>query len=171
MESAAIISECGTYRYSLTRKWGPGKTLVFVMLNPSTADASVDDPTIRRCIGFAKNYGYDAIEVVNVFALRATDPKELYSHLDPIGPENDKYIVKATEGVDNTTILAWGTHMDNFDGRVSRILVLLGTKPVFCLGTTKSGQPRHPLYLSAKTTIQTWPQAICSPIKTKITLV
>src|SRR5262249_14212908 len=94
---AAVISDCGRYRYSLTRRWGDAAEprALFVMLNPSTADAEQDDPTIRRCIGFAKAWGMGSLEVVNLYALRATDPAALLSAPDPIGPKNDTMITSA----------------------------------------------------------------------------
>lgn len=90
--TTAGISECGTYRYWLCREWSPGlDSLVWLMLNPSTADATQDDPTIRRCMGFARRWGYGGITVVNLYAYRATNPRDLLTAADPVGPENDRY--------------------------------------------------------------------------------
>src|SRR6185369_17379869 len=95
----AVISKCGKYRYSLRREWiGGAGTVCFIMLNPSTADASVDDPTIRRCIGFAQRWGYQILEVVNLYAYRATRPRDMFAAADPVGPENEYYLCKAALG-------------------------------------------------------------------------
>lgn len=93
MVKDAVISDCGQYRYLLSRDWESGlQRLVFIGLNPSTADAEIDDPTIRRLIGFSKAWGYGGFDIVNLFALRSKDPKMLCDHDDPIGPLNDTYL-------------------------------------------------------------------------------
>jgi hypothetical protein len=145
---SAVISPCGHYRYRLDRCWDADrKSAVFVMLNPSTADAAKDDPTIRRCIGFAKTLECGGIIVVNLFAFRATKPEALRVAADPVGPENDRYILDAArEG--EPVIAAWGTH-GGFMGRertVGSILVGAGIS-LKVLGHTKDGCPRHPLYV------------------------
>ena len=107
---AATISACTKYRYSLRRTWQEGGRVVcFIMLNPSTADADIDDPTIRRCVGFGKSWGYDALEVVNLFAWRETEPKFLITPSDPIGPDNDGAILEAS-GRAELVVCAWGSH-------------------------------------------------------------
>jgi len=146
----AIISECGKYRYLLQRFWDSRlETLNFVMLNPSTADASVDDATIRRCLGFARDLGFGSLEVTNLFALRSTDPKALRDHIDPVGPENDEQIISSAQ-VCQMTICAWGTH-GTYRNRASKVLDLLrkaGIKP-HALALSKDGHPKHPLYLKS----------------------
>jgi hypothetical protein len=148
----ALLSACGTYRYELTR--GPlNRPAVFVMLNPSTADAAIDDPTIRRCRGFARAWGCGGLVVVNAFALRATNPAALRTHPDPVGPYNDT--VLATLGIreHGPVVVAWGVHATLHD-RDKRVLALLrgaGVEPM-CLGVTKDGHPRHPLYVRGATT-------------------
>lgn len=144
MTGDAVISSCGQYRYVLSREIGSfGLDVVFVMLNPSTADATLNDPTIRRCMDFARQFGAKQLTVVNLFALRATDPKVLRSHPDPVGPENDKYIDAAISSAD-LSIAAWGTH-GVLNGRESEVA---GRYPnLRCLGITKDGHPKHPLYL------------------------
>lgn len=148
---AATISDCGRYRYHLARRWADGLMLPFVMLNPSTADAAIDDPTIRRCVGFASDHGFAGIRVVNLFALRATDPSELRSQPEPIGPENDGWL----EGTfaqaareDLPVIAAWGVHgvFRDRDRQVVAIARRVGAQ-LACLGTSKAGHPRHPLYI------------------------
>lgn len=151
MISSAIISPCQTYRYSLTREWGNGPRAIWIMLNPSTADASLDDPTIRRCIGFSKSFGFGSLEVVNLFAYRATDPKDMASAkargVDIVGPENDRYITEAA-GRAQLVIAAWGA--DKLaPARSVMIRKLVAPRELRTLGKSKSGAPKHPLYLPA----------------------
>lgn len=153
----ALLSDDGIYRWWLTRKikYGPGHypseplvgRVVWIMLNPSTADAKIDDRTIRRCMGFAYLWGYEEIVVVNLFALRSTDPKALYKHADPVGPENDRWIKEYTKDA-KEIIAAWGAH-GTLKGRglqVRNYLWGLG-RPVHRLGLNDDGSPKHPLYL------------------------
>lgn len=149
MKTSAIIDETGQYRYSLVREWDPDKPRVaFVMLSGSTADAKKDDPTLRRCVGFAKSWGYGSLEVVNLFGYRTTFPQELKRAADPIGPENDKYILAAMRR-SKDVIVAWGTH-GTYRGRdkeIIRMLIHTGVPEIKCLEITKEGHPRHPLYV------------------------
>lgn len=151
----AVISSCGAYRYRLDREWlGDGRA-VWVMLNPSTADATLDDPTIRRCIGFSKAWGLGALTVVNVFALRATDPKTLVGHVDPVGPANDLYIEAALDGAD-IVIAAWGQSWPRqHRERVAKVGAMLNGR-AHHLGLTKSGQPTHPLYRPSGCAVLPW---------------
>lgn len=152
MDKSAIISECGKYRYLLRRVWGSEKMVCFIMLNPSTADSFEDDPTIRRCISFAKKWGYGGMYVVNLFAYRATNPRELLSVKDPIGEKNRTYILQYFDASD-LVICAWGNY--------SILKKLFANNPIpykgiyhpetFCLGFNKNGDPKHPLYLSSET--------------------
>jgi hypothetical protein len=148
-DATAVFSGRRTHRYALTRWWDADRpAAVFVMLNPSTADAFTVDPTVRRCIGFAQRWGAGGLVVLNAFALRSTNPKALYTHPDPVGRLNDAVIadyVRRYAGV--RVVVAWGQHGTHLDraGRVVRVLSSVGAQPV-CLGVTKSGQPRHPLY-------------------------
>ena len=144
----AIISHCGIYRYLLQRSWDVRlEAVCFVMLNPSTANASMDDPTIRRCLGFAQRLGFGQLEVVNLFALRSTDPANLRKHIDPIGPENDEQIVAAVK-VCHMTICAWGGN-GSYRNRDKAVLKLLRDNGVVpnALRVSKAGYPAHPLYL------------------------
>lgn len=145
----AVFDPTRTYRYSLYREWGdPGNKVVFVMLNPSTADETHLDPTVTRCCGYAKRWGYGAIEVANIFAYRSTDPKGLLAVADPVGEENDQYILAAVEDA-ALVVAAWGVHGALQDrGRIVREL-LADRCRLACLGLTKDGHPRHPLYLRA----------------------
>jgi hypothetical protein len=163
LKSGASISACGQYRYDLERRWDPTqKPQVFIMLNPSTADASVDDPTIRRCMAFAKREGAGGIYVANLFALRATDPRELLSADDPIGAENvraigDALLIAAI--YKRPAIVAWGAHQfaKQHGLDLPRRARDIGAKLV-CLGTTKDGSPRHPLYVKADAPLVEWPR-------------
>ncbi len=156
MNKDAVVN--GEYRYWLARWWaclGNGRVL-FVMLNPSTADATKDDPTIRRCIDFAKREGYTRLEVVNLYALRATDPKELKWHPSPIGPNNAREIETAAK-MASAIVCAWGNNAPA--ERAAEVLAQLRRDahcPIFHLGLTKSGQPKHPLYLRADQPFIRW---------------
>jgi hypothetical protein len=148
--AGADISDCGLYRYSLWRTWDPAKPPVcWCMLNPSTADGSADDPTIRRCVDFAKRWGHGGIVVVNLFAFRATDPAALARTAAPVGMRNDERIHLAV-GRCPLVVAAWGCGGSLFgrDAAVRRLLAFAGAD-VRCLGTTKGGHPRHPLYVKA----------------------
>lgn len=178
-DAGAIISACGKYRYRLWREWrgvgeqwdmwtegdgspaldGAGQPIgeplscVFVMLNPSTADGEQDDPTIRRCVGFAKRLGFDRLDVVNLFAYRATKPAELLrlNHGDePWGIDNERQIARALD-LAGMVVCAWGAHGGHL-GQDETVLGWLDSHnhrdaPVMALGLTNEGFPRHPLYL------------------------
>lgn len=146
--SAAVV--IGPYRYRL-RRWNdnPQRNLGIIMLNPSTADATQDDPTIRKCVGFARRHGFDGIHVVNLFAFRATDPAELKRQaragFDVIGPENDQAILNVAMR-SALMLLAWGNH-GTLQGRDQAVLKLLQGYPTCSIGElSKTGQPKHPLY-------------------------
>lgn len=134
--------------------------MVFVMLNPSTADAEVDDPTIRRCISFAKREGCGRMSVLNLFALRSTDPKELKKHPKPTGPDNDEYI-QAFLNMGRMFpdkyifVAAWGSH-GVYKDRDYQVRLMFRNAAVLlhCLGKTKSGHPRHPLYVKGDTPLE-----------------
>lgn len=150
MKKDAVIDPTGLYRYSLLREWDTNAPRVaFVMLNPSSADAITDDPTLRRCIRFAQSWGYGSLEVVNLFAYRTTKPAELNLVKDPIGSENDRYLKEAFTLAD-LIIVAWGTR-GILRNRSREVLDFLTGFEVYCLGTTKKGCPRHPLYLKSNT--------------------
>ncbi|OCP36768.1 DUF1643 domain-containing protein [Ensifer sp. LC163] len=148
--SSAIISSCGEYRYRLERRWDADKPKVaFLMLNPSTADADHDDPTIRRCVAFAKSWGFGCLIVGNLFALRSTDPKALYSHPSPIGPDNDRHLFAIAQSA-RKIICAWGTHGALHD-RGRRVAEQFEFFPLAALKVTADGHPGHPLYVAAST--------------------
>ncbi len=156
---AAEISPCGNYRYQLTRALPTGAgSCVFVMLNPSTADGLQDDNTIRRCIGFARDWGYRELRVVNLFAWRATEPKDMLRQLDPVGPDGDGWILRATADA-GLIVAAWGAHGSAVVRRRAdhvRALMLEHGRAVHHLGLSKAGHPRHPLFIEASTKITRW---------------
>ena len=147
-------SPCKRYRYTLWRRWGPGThPAMFIGLNPSTADETQDDPTIRRCKAFAKSWGCDSLIMTNLFAFRATDPRDMKAAEDPIGPENDGWLERLA-GIAHVRVAAWGVH-GFFGERAMQVAAVL---PDFmCLGTTKDGHPKHPLYLPATAELRPWP--------------
>jgi hypothetical protein len=150
LEDNAVISACGMYRYLLTRQVGPGqRKATFVMLNPSTADATNDDPTIRRCLGFARSWDCGRLDVLNLFAVRSTEPAGMKRADDPVGPENRKWF-DLTLGArcEGLLVCAWGVHGGHMgqDRAVLGWLEGYGIEPM-ALGLTKEGHPRHPLYL------------------------
>lgn len=158
MITGATISPDGVYRYSLERMWNDGGPLgvTWVMLNPSTADATVDDATIRVCIDFSQRWGYDWLRVVNLFAFRATKPQVLTTADDPVGPDNMTHVIKALKG-SRITVVAWGANWSKVPGAGSVIEHLKGQDhPLYCLGTTKDGSPRHPLYIARTTQPMIW---------------
>ncbi len=149
MKRGASISPCGRYRYGLTRQWSNGPMMGFMMLNPSTADADADDPTIRRCIGFASREDCGGIVVVNLFPLRATHPAQLWStpYPDRFGPASNDELQRHLRMVTGPLVAAWGADGDSLGGSaVSLARHYLGHRMV-CLGKTKTGAPRHPLYV------------------------
>lgn len=163
MIRAATISPCEAFRYVLARRWGPGNALLFVMLNPSTADAYADDPTIRRCTGFAVAHDFNAFEVVNLFAFRATDPKNLAVAGRQVGPDNDWHIAEAAYRAD-AICCAWGAIGDRGPAvnRVQAVVPLLRAagRPLQLLKVTKTGHPSHPLYLSGACRLQDFDAAV-----------
>ena len=156
----AVLSDCGRYRYSLVRRWASaGQPAQFVMLNPSTADDTLDDPTIRRCVGFARALDAAGLVVVNLYAYRATKPADLWQAEDPIGPDADTYLRlvarrAATQGA--PLIAAWGANAkaDRVD-HVRALVAEIGAE-LTALGVTKAGAPRHPLYLPATARPEPW---------------
>lgn len=146
--SGAEISPCRKYRYRLWREWEPGITkCTFVMLNPSTADEVNNDPTISRCERRAKQWGYGGIYVVNLFALRSTEPAALYAEADPVGEFNDAAILASARN-SGVLVCAWGTHgkLHQRGDKVLEMLRGIGVKP-HALRINADGSPAHPLYL------------------------
>lgn len=150
IDSGAEFSDCKKYRYTLWRRWSSGPVVMFIGLNPSTADETNDDPTIRRCIGFAKRWGFGGMFMMNAYAFRATLPKDMKRQKDPVGPGNDAAILRVSR-LANLIVGAWGVHCET--SRESRVCEIVGCN-VFCLGKTKGGRPRHPLYLNSLTQLE-----------------
>jgi len=147
--STAVYSECERYRYSLTRVWDEdGRRINFVMLNPSTATERQNDPTVERCERRARALGFGAFTVCNIFAWRETDPFKMRRAAEPVGPENDAAIIAACAAAD-TLICAWGTHGAHLDrgSQVETIMRATG-RPLYHLGLSKAGHPKHPLYIA-----------------------
>lgn len=155
---SATISSCGIYRYTLSRRVAPSmfstsdRRVLWVMLNPSTADASTDDPTIRRCAGFTERLGFESFVVVNLFALRATNPKSLLTPANGADETNDDHIARAANGAD-LIVVAWGANvrkpmLAHRPGEVIRILCATPrATPIVALGLLADGTPQHPLYM------------------------
>lgn len=148
----AVFSRCQTYRYTLRREWGSGPCIAWLMLNPSTADYTHNDPTIRKCIGFSKRWGYGRLIVLNLFALRSTDPRALALHPDPVGPKNDRHIAEAIVEADQI-VCAWGCQQHlttpELRQRPSWVVSMIPRdRRLVCLGYRNDGAPRHPLMVA-----------------------
>ncbi|MBH9551425.1 DUF1643 domain-containing protein [Inhella gelatinilytica] len=159
MHRDAALSRCRRYRYALWRRWDDtAPTVLFVMLNPSTADARQDDPTIRRCMGFAQAWGFGGLAVGNLFALRSPDPDDLRravtagGPLAAIGPRNAGWLRRLAQE-SAQVVAAWGQHGELLH-RGTAVARLFPT--LHCLGQTQAGHPRHPLYVAASTPLRPW---------------
>ncbi|GGH27451.1 hypothetical protein SAMN05444007_10484 [Cribrihabitans marinus] len=155
--STAVYSDCERYRYSLTRIWDPdGSRALFVMLNPSTATEVQNDPTVERCERRARALGFGGFQVANIFAWRETDPRKMRAAADPVGPENDAAILQGAAWADRI-VAAWGSHGSHLDrGPAVEQLLRRAGRPLFHLGLTKAGHPRHPLYISYARQPELW---------------
>lgn len=149
----AIMSNCNDYRYALWRRWGdkPGYAL-FVCLNPSIADHLNDDPTLRRLINFSASWGYDAVYVVNLFAYRATKARDMLTHDHPVGVKNDA-VIKRFASRASVIVCAWGVDGEH-RSRDMEVVKLLHDYELQCMGLTKYGHPKHPLYLKNCTPLE-----------------
>lgn len=154
---AAVISDCGLYRYILSRGDMDQPYILFVMLNPSTADATMDDATVRSCTRIAKYNGYDNFAVVNLYAFRATHPHIMLTAEDPIGPKTDWWIDLASQRA-SKVIVAWGNHA-KWKRANEVVEILRRDNPVlYSLGTNANGSPKHPLYQASGTPLVPWPR-------------
>jgi len=151
-ESNASFSPDRKYRFALWRFWDERPKIMFICLNPSTADEAKNDPTVTRCITFAHQWGYGGVYVCNIFGLRSTNPKELYSEYDPVGRGND-LVMRVVRQKVIKCVAAWGNHGVLKD-RWVRVVEKLA--PLWCFGLTKIGQPKHPLYLRSDTELEFW---------------
>jgi hypothetical protein len=147
-DSSAVYSPCSRYRYLLTRIWdAEGPRALFVLLNPSTATEQQNDPTVERCERRARALGAGAFRVTNIFAFRATDPQVMRAAPDPVGPGNDAAIAESALWADRI-LCAWGTHgAHRGRGRAVEALLRATGRPLWHLGLTQDGMPRHPLYV------------------------
>jgi hypothetical protein len=155
--STAYYSDCERYRYALTREWdASGRKALFIMLNPSTATEVQNDPTVERCERRARTLGFGAFCVANIFAWRDTDPRNMRAAVDPIGPKNDVTLLKYTDWAD-LIICAWGTHGTHM-GRGAKVEALLREtqRPLYHLGLSKAGHPKHPLYIAYREQPRLW---------------
>ena len=161
-EIESVFSPDRRYRYlwsaSFGNLFGSMDRVVFVMLNPSTADEEAYDPTIRRCLGFAEFWGFAGIQVVNLFALRSTDPKALKAAEDPVGASNDRAILNTVMDAP-MVVCAWGAH-GNLHNRADHVRLILqpfmGVGTIKRFGLTKNGEPKHPLYLPGDAELQVY---------------
>jgi len=156
--STAIYSPCERYRYALTRVWDKGgDKVLFVMLNPSTATEVQNDPTVERCERRSRALGFGSFRVCNIFAWRATDPRDMRAQPDPVGPGNDAAISLGCDWAD-TIICAWGTHGAHLErgAKVEHLMRATG-QPLLHLGLSKAGHPKHPLYISYAQQPEPWP--------------
>ncbi len=154
--SDAVYSDCEQYRYLLTRTWASGSKMLFVMLNPSTATEVQNDPTVERCERRARALGHGAFRVTNIFAFRSTDPRAMRAAADPVGPDNDAAILDSLSWADSI-LCAWGNHGLHLDRGAAVVDLLRKTgAPLFHLGLTGQGQPRHPLYVGYDQQPQLW---------------
>ena len=155
--SYAVYSDCERYRYQLTRTWDEsGRRAHFIMLNPSTATEIQNDPTVERCERRARALGFGAFRVTNIFAWRDTDPRAMRKATEPVGPANDAAILEGCDWADQV-ICAWGTHGEHLDrGPLVEALLRDARHPLFHLGLSKAGHPKHPLYISYSETPRAW---------------
>lgn len=162
--SGAVFSPCRTWRYALTRTWDTAPPLVVVGLNPSTADERADDPTIRRCIGFARRERAGGLLMLNLYGWRATDPDAMWAAwragTDIVGPGNDEQMLLwagRSRAAGRPVLAAWGTHGHGPRVDVVRALLAKAGASVVSLGTNRDGSPKHPLYVRAVTPFEPWP--------------
>ncbi len=159
--SEAVYSDCERYRYLLTRTWDAnGTRALFIMLNPSKATEVQNDPTVERCERRARALGFGAFRVANIFAWRDTDPKKMRAASDPIGPDNNQAILDSVQNwirPQDQIIAAWGTHGEHLSrGQEMEKLLRTAGKPLYHLGLSKAGHPKHPLYIRYAEQTQIW---------------
>jgi len=145
LKAGADFSPCRTWRYALWRRWSDAALVAFIGLNPSTADETKNDPTVRRCIGFARSWGYGGLLMLNTYGLRSTDPAGLWRVDDPVGPGHDERLTGYRD-MASAFVAAWGVHC--VPSRAERVCQMIGRR-IDCLGLTNGGAPRPPLYLKA----------------------
>ena len=156
IKTKAIFSDCGRYRFLLSKEWGNLPPLIFIMLNPSTATEMKNDPTVERCEQRARRMGFGGVTILNLFALRSTDPRQLYLQPDPIGRAfNDALILENTQ--EGTIICGWGTHGNHLGrGETVRWMLFDRGRTLHHLGLNRDGTPKHPLYRGYDINPQEW---------------
>lgn len=164
MNNRCVFSLCRSYRYTLEHVWDPARpTIMWIGLNPSTADENDLDPTLRRIRGFSQALGFGAFVMTNLFAYRATDPRVMKAlPFDPVGSDNDLHL-KAWATRSMAVVAAWGAHGDHLDRDVAVVRLMesvRGKNAMVCLGTTAGGHPKHPLYLAASTKLVPFQPAV-----------
>ena len=160
-KSTAALSDCGRYRYVLDRRWTDGPICMFVGLNPSTGTADSDDATVRRCSALAKNWGFSGITMANLYAVRCRYPQILSTHQDPIGPENDRFLLPTVKQA-HTVVAMWGNHgLKSYGLSTRRDQGILALRDDWqCVGITKRGAPRHPLYVASTSTLMNFTKGL-----------
>lgn len=155
MLKRAIIDKSGKYRYTLERRWGsdPANFVNFILLNPSTADETKDDPTVRACVEFARRWGFDRLVMTNLFAFRATAPSKMRACSNPNGDLNDRHIKRVAKRA-ALVVVAWGNHGIHCGRNKEVMNILANIKQPYCLSVTKAGQPKHPLYVKRSTKVK-----------------
>ncbi|HCG96402.1 MAG TPA: hypothetical protein DEX20_12355 [Halieaceae bacterium] len=153
-KSTATFSDCGDYRYLLKRRWDDRPNCLFVGLNPSTATADSDDATVRKCAALARSWGFSGMTMANLFAVRCRHPQILSTHQDPVGPANDRFLLPAIEQA-HTVVAMWGNHgLKSYGQSTRRDQYILSLRDDWqCVGITKQGAPRHPLYVASSSTL------------------
>ena len=157
MDNDCHFSPDRRHRYSLVHRWNPlfgDRLIMWIGLNPSTADEQRLDPTLTRIRSFSEREGFDGFLMTNIFGFRATDPKMMMSAADPVGPENDAALLAAAGRCDRI-VAAWGA-CGKFQARADDAARLLAGRELWCLGTTQAGFPRHPLYVAGDQPLVRW---------------
>lgn len=161
VKSTATFSDCGRYRYLLKRRWDEGHNCLFIGLNPSTATAESDDATVRKCAALARTWGFSGMTMANLFAVRCRYPQILSTHQNPVGPENDRFLLPEIEQA-HTLVAMWGNHgLKPYGQSTRRDQYILSFRDDWqCIGITKYGAPRHPLYVANSSTLVNFAEAL-----------
>ncbi len=167
MDNACHFSPDRRHRYSLVHRWNPllgDRLILWIGLNPSTADEAQLDPTLTRIAAFSQREGFDGFWMANLFALRTPYPKEMMAARDPVGPDNDTSLLAAADRCERL-VAAWGVS-GAYQARADAVVRLFAGRPLWCLGTTQGGHPRHPLYVAGRQPLVPWSPAPAHPRKT-----
>jgi hypothetical protein len=161
VKATATFSDCGRYRYLLRRRWNEGPNCLFIGLNPSTATADSDDATVRKCVALARTWGFSGMAMANLFAVRCRYPQILSTHRDPVGPDNDRFLLPAVKQA-HTIVAMWGNHgLKSYGKLARRDQYILSLRDDWrCIGITKHGAPRHPLYVANSSPLVNFTQGL-----------